>query len=110
MEQYDVCEGKVTIFNSNSIAYSSALITNFACDELIMKIVWVRSFIGLYILYTNIMHWKPIWHMDKCVDKWSTNLWMNECHTNFTSSNKFVCQVCFQCTILICEMYELWMN
>jgi len=23
------------------------------------------------------MHWKHVWHMDKCVDEWSRNLWMN---------------------------------
>jgi hypothetical protein len=35
---------------------------------------------------------------------------MNECHMNFISSNKYVCQLCFQCKILVCEMYELGMN
>jgi len=35
---------------------------------------------------------------------------MNECYTNFTSSYKYVCQMCFQCMILMCEMYKLWMN
>jgi hypothetical protein len=29
------------------------------------------------------------------------NEWMNECH---------MYQMCFQCTILMCETYELWMN
>ncbi len=52
------------------------------------------------------MCWKHVWHIDKCVDEW----WMNECHMNFTSSNKFMSQMCFQCTILVCEMYELWFN
>jgi hypothetical protein len=70
----------------------------------------------------NIMHWKHVWHMDKCVDKWNMNLWMNECHTNFTSSNKFICQMYSQCMIctnyawtnvtqfpfLSCEMLGLW--
>jgi hypothetical protein len=28
----------------------------------------------------------------------------------FASSYKFVCQMCFQCMILIHETYELWMN
>jgi hypothetical protein len=56
------------------------------------------------------MHWKHVWHMDKCVDKWNMNLWMNECDTNFSSSYKFVCQICFQCMISMCETYELWMN
>jgi hypothetical protein len=36
--------------------------------------------------------------------------WMNECHINFSSSYKFVCQMCFQCMILMCEMYKLWLN
>jgi hypothetical protein len=32
---------------------------------------------------------------------------MNECHTNFTSSNKFVIQMCFQNIILIHETYKI---
>jgi hypothetical protein len=32
--------------------------------------------------------------------------WMNECHMNFSSSYKFV----FQCMILVCGMFKLWMN
>jgi hypothetical protein len=48
--------------------------------------------------------------MIKCVDGWGTNLWMNECHTDFTSSYKFVCQMCFQCTIFMHEMYKLRMK
>ncbi len=35
---------------------------------------------------------------------------MNKCHTNFTFFNKFVCQMCFQCTISMCETYELGLN
>jgi hypothetical protein len=35
---------------------------------------------------------------------------MNECHTNFTSFYKYVCQICFQCMILVCETCKLWMN
>jgi hypothetical protein len=58
----------------------------------------------------NIMCWKHVWHLDKCVDGWNTNIWMNECHTSFASCYKFVCQMCFQCTILIRETYDLWMN
>jgi hypothetical protein len=49
-------------------------------------------------------------HMNKCVNRWNMNLWMNEYHMSFTFSFKFVCQIYFQCMILICEMYELWMN
>jgi hypothetical protein len=48
--------------------------------------------------------------MAKCVDGWNTNLWGNEFHMDFTSSYKFVCQMCFQCTILMREMYKLQMN
>ncbi len=69
----------------------------------------VYSFIGLYILHTNIMCLKHVWHMNKCVENWNTNLWMNECHMNFTSSYKFVCQMCFQCMISMCEMYKFCM-
>jgi hypothetical protein len=66
----------------------------------------VHSIIGLYILHMNIMSWKHVWHTDKCVDGWN----MNECHMNF-ASYKFVCQICFQCMILVCETmnYE-WTN
>jgi hypothetical protein len=35
------------------------------------------------------------------------NLWMNECHMNFASSYKFMCQMCFQCMKL--TKYE-WRN
>jgi hypothetical protein len=56
------------------------------------------------------MHWKHVWHTNKCVDKWSTNLWRNKFHTNFTSSNKFMCQMCFQCTISMRDTYKLWMS
>jgi len=36
--------------------------------------------------------------------------WMNKCHMNFTSPCKSMCQMCSQCTILMCEIDELWMN
>jgi hypothetical protein len=29
---------------------------------------------------------------------------------DFAYFNKSMCQMCFQCTISMCEMYELWMN
>jgi hypothetical protein len=48
--------------------------------------------------------------MDKSVDGWNTNLWMKKCHMNFTPCYKSMCQICFQCMILVCEIYELWMN
>jgi hypothetical protein len=35
---------------------------------------------------------------------------MNKCHTNFTFFYKFMCQMCFQSTISMCETYKLWMN
>jgi len=38
------------------------------------------------------------------------NLWMNKCYTNFASSYKYVCQMCFQCMISMYEMYKLQMN
>jgi hypothetical protein len=47
--------------------------------------------------------------MNKYVNAWSMNLWMNECHMNFISPYKFVFQMCFQCIILVCKMYKLWM-
>jgi hypothetical protein len=88
--------------------FGSSNITNLACNELITKIVW-SSFIHRFVHFTH-KYRKHIWHMNKCVDKWSMNLWMNECHTNFASSFKFVCQMCFQSMILMRERYELWMN
>jgi hypothetical protein len=69
------------------------------------------SFNHRFVLFrTKIMCWKHVWHTNKCVDKWNMNLWMNECHINFASCNKFVFQMCFQCTILVCETYKLWLN
>ncbi len=32
---------------------------------------------------------------------------MNKSHTNFASSYKSMCQMCFQCTMLVHETYEL---
>jgi hypothetical protein len=87
----------------------SSCFTNLTCDELKMKIMQ-SSFIHKFIHFIhNMTRWKHIWHMDKCVDKWSINIWTNECHMNFASFNKFVCQMCFQCTISMCEMYEFCM-
>jgi hypothetical protein len=82
----------------------------FKMQQLIWKLCNVHSLIGSYILQMNIMGWKHVWHIDKCVYKWNMNLWMNECHMNFASFNEFVYQMRFQCTILICKMYELWIN
>jgi hypothetical protein len=56
------------------------------------------------------MRWKHIWHTDNYVNGWSTNLWMNECHTNFTPSDKSMFQMCFQYMILVHETYKLWLN
>jgi hypothetical protein len=74
------------------------------------KLCEVCSFLGLYILHMNVMCGKHVWHVNKCVYEWGTNLWMKKCCTNFASSYKSMCQMCFQCTILIHETYELWMN
>jgi hypothetical protein len=70
----------------------------------------VCSFISSFILHTNIMCWKHVWHMNNCVNGWSTNLLINECHTNFASFYKSMCWMCFQCPILMQKMYKLWMN
>jgi hypothetical protein len=88
------------------------IIKNLTSDKLIMKILrslFIYKFIHFAHVH-NIICWKHIWHMDKCVDGWSTNLWMNKCYMNFTFSNKSLSQMYFQCTISIHEMYELWMN
>jgi hypothetical protein len=86
------------------------IITNLTFNKLIMKIMWSLFIHSLYIWHMNIMHWKHIWHIDKCVDRWNMNLWMNKCHMNFASSYKYVCQMCIQCMISMCETYKLWMN
>jgi hypothetical protein len=49
-------------------------ITNLTCNKLIMKFIWSLSFIGSYILHTNIMCSKHVWHTNKCVNGWSLNL------------------------------------
>jgi hypothetical protein len=42
-------------------------------------------------------------------NKVQTYYWISH-HINFTSSYKYMCQMCFQCTISRHEMYKLWMN
>jgi hypothetical protein len=73
-------------------------ITNLTFDELIMKIMW-SSFIHRFIHFTyeNTFHTL-------------INVLMNECHTKISSFYKPMYQMCFQSIILVCEMYELWMN
>ncbi len=72
----------------------------------------VHSFIGLYFLSMNIIYWKHVWHIDKCVNKWNTNLWMNKCHTKFRI---FFIKPCVKCVFnawylcVKCTNYE-WMN
>jgi hypothetical protein len=75
-------------------------IINLTCDKLIMKIVQSSFIHRLYILHTKYHALKT------CV----THEWMNKCHMNFASFYKYVCQMCFLCTISMLEMYELWMN
>jgi hypothetical protein len=86
-----------------------AFITNLACDGIIIKIVQ-SSFIHRFVHFMHKYHVLKIRLTHDRFDEWNMNLWMNECHTNFASSNKSVFQMCFQCMILMCEMYELWMN
>jgi hypothetical protein len=86
--------------------YEVYYITNLTCDKLIMKIVW-SLFIQRLVQFKHEHHaLKHIWQADKCVDESSTNLWKNECHMNFTSY-KYVCQMCFQCMMSVCETYKL---
>jgi hypothetical protein len=96
--------------NANPKDCMHNIITNLACNKLIMKIMRSLFIHSLYILHMNIMCWKHIWHINKCVHVWSMNLWMNKCHVNFASSYKYVCQMCFQCMISMCETYKLWME
>ncbi len=108
------CSLHVTYFDSsktqNQVNYNISYITNLTYNKLIMRACKVCSFISSYILHINIMCWKHIWHTDKCVDEWSTTLWMNKCHMNFACSYKSMFQTCFQYTISMCKTHELWMN
>ncbi len=82
----------------------------------------VHSIIGLYILHMNIMSWKHVWHMDKCVNEW---IWMNVTwilHFLINMCVKCAFNVRFQCVkcmnyeltnfvqfpLLSCEMLNLW--
>jgi hypothetical protein len=58
-----------------------------------MKIMWSSSIIGSYILHTNVMCCKHVWHMDKCVDKWNMNLWIRDVKTNTMWSLCIKCHV-----------------
>jgi hypothetical protein len=83
-----------------------AFITNLACDELIMKLCEVHSFISSYILYKNIMHWKHVRHIDKCVYEWQMNFtWI--LHLLINMCVKCVFNAQYQC--VKCTNYE-WMN
>jgi hypothetical protein len=100
-------------------------ITNLTCDGSIMKIMR-SSFIHSFVHFTHEYHalkthltriYKKRQNLNdihsfihKCINKWSTNLWMNECHTNFASSYKSTCQMCFQYMISMRETYNLWMK
>jgi hypothetical protein len=77
------------------LIYPSQCLTseNLTCDELIMKFVRHLFIVGSYILHMNIMCRKHVWHIDKCVDGWSMNLWMNECCTKF----QFHVNPCVKC-------------
>jgi hypothetical protein len=68
---------------------------------------FIHSFISSYMLHTNIIYLKHVWHIDKYVNRWNMNLWINKCHINFAFLNKYVCQMCFQCVILVHEMYKI---
>ncbi len=74
----------------------------------------------------NIMHWKHVWHIDKCVDKWSTNLWINVIRISHLPLNlcvKYVFNAWYQCVkhtnykwmnfgwcpLLSYEMLSLWL-
>ncbi len=96
-----VLNGKVVVLPSHH-KFSMWWINNENCAKFIQS--WVCTF------YTRISCIENTFDIDKCDDGWNINLWMNKCHIDFASSNKIVCQMCFQCTIFVCEMYELWMN
>jgi len=73
-----------------------------------------KKFIHSYIhtLYTWISCIENTFiysHMNKCVNRWNTNLWMNKCHMSFAPPFKFVSQIYFQCMILMYEMNKFCM-
>jgi hypothetical protein len=86
-----------------------AFITNLTCAKIKMKIVW-SSFIHRFVHFMHEYHALKICLTHDRFYGWNTNLWMNECHMDLASFFKIVFQMCFQCTILMWETYELWMN
>jgi hypothetical protein len=84
--------------------------TNLTCGELIMKIMW-SLFIHKFTHFTYEYHVLKtcLTHINVLDEVW-TYEWINECHMSFASSYKFVCQICFQCKILMCEMCESWLK
>ncbi len=84
----------------------------------------VLSFISLYILHTNIMHWKHVWNTYKC-DKVQSYEWMNvtwilylpiSMCVNFVFNAQYQCVKCMnyewanvtQFPFLNYEMLSLW--
>ncbi len=57
-------------------------ITILQCNKLTREIMRDHPFVGC----TFYTHWKHIWHMDKCVNKWNMKLLMNKYHTKFVIS------------------------
>jgi hypothetical protein len=95
------------LWNVPNINHSSQILTY---DKLIMKIVW-RSFIHRFINFTHEYH--RLKHVNTLIYvlmngiqtyKWTKVTWI------FAFSYKSMLQMCFQCMILVCKMYKLWMN
>ncbi len=64
--------------------------------------IWVRTFYAQISCVENMFNTR--------INVLTNEVQIYECHLDFASSNKYVFQMCFQCTILMCEMYKLWMD
>jgi hypothetical protein len=89
------CESIETNFEGQ-MHWDHVYITNLSCNKLIMKIVW-SSFIHRFTYFTqtscveNMFITQINVLINECADHWNMNLWMNKCHTNFTSFYKSMC-------------------
>ncbi len=59
------------------------------------------------VKFVHFMHWKHIWHMDLSKDvKFMWHLFIHKFILHM-STHLSMCQICFQCMIFVCKMYEL---
>jgi len=97
-----------TLKVSNIIGKGYLIITNLACDELIMKTMW-SSLIHKFIQFEHKYHALKTSLTYEYIYWWMKYKPMNESMSH-ESFHKLMCQMCFQCTISKRKMYKLWMN